>query len=341
MKTALDLRVLDDPALAERGIGRYARELAAALPDDIVELRGLSRPPAPERFAEMWEHWQLGRDARRTGASLLHSPSIDFATTRPGMPYVVTLHDLVPLKEPDRYLRSGLKHRLRYAAVKRASRVIVPSQAVAEDAERLLGLDRLDIVPEAPASAFQPVPAPRGLIARLRVPPRFFIWVGGLDPPDPRKCVTELAAHVVAGDGLPLVLVGRYNAEGARLAATNRVVLTGRASDQELAALYSAADALLLPSQDEGFGLTVREALACGTPVAAYAVPALREFLEGRPGVRLVEPGDLGALLAAGRELAGTEVERPTRTWADVAQETLAVYERALSGTGAGGPGRS
>jgi hypothetical protein len=53
---------------------------------------------------------------------------------------VVTLHDLVPLKQPARYLRTGLKHRLRYRAVGRAARVIVPSRAVAADAERLLGL---------------------------------------------------------------------------------------------------------------------------------------------------------------------------------------------------------
>src|SRR5688572_23673708 len=122
MKVALDLRVLEEPALAERGIGRYAAELSAALAAekaDVAELRELRRPWTPRRVAELWDHALLGRDARAAGADVLHSPSIDHATARPGLPYVVTLHDLVPLKQPQRYLRTGLKHRLRYRAVKR------------------------------------------------------------------------------------------------------------------------------------------------------------------------------------------------------------------------------
>jgi glycosyltransferase involved in cell wall biosynthesis len=334
VKVALDTRVLADPALADRGIGRYVHELAGALPAAGVEveaLRDLRRPWAPGRVAEGWEHLLLGRDARAEGADLLHSPSVDGATIRPGLPYVVTLHDLVPLKQPSRYLRTGLKHRLRYAAVRGASRVIVPTRAVAEEAADLLGLERVDVVAEAPAAAFRPVAAPRGLLARLRLPERFLLWVGGLDPPDPRKGVEELARRAAAGDSPPLVLAGRHEGATATLAAEGRVVLAGRVDDDELAALYSAADALVLPSSDEGFGLTPHEALACGTPVAAYALPALAETLSANPAVRLVPPGDLGALLAAARELAGTEASGSARTWADVARETVAVYDRAVA----------
>jgi len=333
MKVALDLRVLGDPALAERGIGRYTSELAAALAAEgvsVAELYTLRRPWAPARVAELWDHLLLGRDARAAGAGLLHSPSIDHASIRAGLPYVITLHDLTPLKQPRRYLRSGLKHRLRYGAVKRATRVIVPSRAVADDAAHLLGVTRIELVPEAPAAVFRPVVAPRGLLTRLRLPDRFLVWVGGLDPPDPRKGVEQLAQRAAEAGCPPLVLAGRHDPATARFAVTGRVVLTGRVSDEELAALYSAADALVLPSEDEGFGLTPHEALACGTPVAAYSIPALHETLEGNPAVRLVPPGDLDALLAAAVELAGNEARAGGRTWADVARETLAVYERAL-----------
>src|SRR4051812_38852689 len=132
MRVAVDARVLEQPQLAERGIGRYTRCLLDGLADrDAVALRELKRPPGPARTAEIFEHAFLGRDARRAGAAVLHSPAIDFATTRAGMPYVVTVHDLIPLKHPARYLRTGLKHRLRYAAVKRATRLIVPTHVVA------------------------------------------------------------------------------------------------------------------------------------------------------------------------------------------------------------------
>ena len=334
MRVALDLRALERPELAERGIGRYTGELAQALRDagaELIPLSGLRRPPAPSRVAELWEHALLGRDARRARADLLHSPTVDLATTRPGLPYVVTLHDLVPLKHPERYLRTGMKHRLRYRAVERATRVIVPSQAVADDAARMLALERVDVVPEAPAAAFRPVEAARGLLERLRVPRGFVLWVGGLDPLDGRKGVEPLARAVAAGESRPLVLAGRYDRDAAALAREGRVVLAGRVSDEELAALYSAADALVLPSLDEGFGLTAHEALACGTPVAAYRVPALVEALDGHPAVRLVPRGDVGALLAATEELAGMRAARPARTWADVARETIAVYERAAA----------
>lgn len=323
MKPAFDARVLERPELAERGIGRYAANLLEALGDEVVALRDLRRPPAPARLAELWEHVLLGRDLRRAGATLLHSPSIDLVPLRAGVPVVVTLHDLAPRKHPDRYLRSGLKHRLRYAAVKRAAHVIVPSHAVAADARRMLGIDQPAIIPEAPAPVFGPRP---GRPERLELPERFLLWVGGLDPPDPRKGVEALAAAVAAGDGAPLVLAGRQDERARGLAKHGRVLLTGRVSDEELAELYSAADALVLPSDDEGFGLPAVEALACGTPVVAFASGSLPEIA----GVELVQPGDYRELLARAERAAGAEVERPSRTWQDVARDTLEVYRRVL-----------
>lgn len=335
MRVAFDARALESPELAERGIGRYVSCLLFALHEselDVVALRELRRPPAPARVRELWEHGLLGRDVRRTGAAVVHSPSIDFVSLRPGVPLVVTVHDLVPLKHPERYLRSGLKHRLRYAAVRRAARVIVPSRAVAEDCERLLGIarERVTVVPEAPAPVFQPVARPREALARFELPERFLLWVGGLDPPDPRKGVSELAAAVARADCPPLVLAGRVGAEAAGLAVARRVVVAGRVGDEELAALYSAADALVFASSDEGFGLPPHEALACGTPVAAFAAPALVETLDGRDDVRLAPVGDFGALLDAAVAVTGSRVDPPSRGWADVADETIAVYRDAV-----------
>jgi glycosyltransferase involved in cell wall biosynthesis len=331
MRVALDARVLEQPALAERGIGRYTRSLLDALraQHDVVALSNLRRPPAPERFAEAFEHLLLARDVRRAGAQVLHSPSIDFATTRPGVPYVITIHDLVPLKQPERYLRTGLKHRLRYAAAKRATGLIVPTASVARDCEHHLGVEpgRIHVIPEAPAPVFRPIDEPRDPLARFDLPGEFVLWVGGLDPPDPRKGIRELATTAAQRDGIPLVLAGRMSAHAGDLATPGRVIPIGRPSDEELAALYNAATALVLPSEDEGFGLTPMEALACGTPVAAFAIEAMREQYEGSPDVSLVAPGDHAALLDAAESLSGHRATPPSRTWADVAAETWTVYE--------------
>ena len=297
----------------------------------MIELRDLKRPPAPERVKDALEHLLLGRDVRRARADVLHSPAIDLVSLIPGAQLVVTLHDLIPLKHADTYLQTGIKHRLRYAAVKRAKRVIVPSQAVALDAERLLGLlpTQVVVVPEAPAPAFARVEDSRAALERLDLPERFLLWVGGMDPPDPRKGLDALTAAVAAGPGLPLVLAGRYSAAAEALAASGRVTLIGRVSDAELAALYSAAEVLVFPSAEEGYGLPVVEALACGTPVAAYASTSLPEVVAGATGAELVTPGDIGALLAAAERLAGRRAALPPRTIADMARETWAVYEEA------------
>jgi glycosyltransferase involved in cell wall biosynthesis len=336
MRVAFDARVLADAGIAGGGIGRYTSCLLAALEAEhggqLTVLRSLSRPPAPERLREGWEHLLLARDVRRLGASVVHSPTVDLVSLMPGAPLVVTLHDLVPLKQPELYLRTGLKHRLRYAAVKRAARVIVAARSVAHDAERLLGLSpsKVDLVPYAPAAVFRPVPDPRAALAQLDLPERFLVWVGGMDPPDPRKGVEALAAAVRDGHGLPLVLAGRAGPEAARLAAPGRVQIAGRLTDAELAALLTAAEAMVFPSEDEGYGLPPVESLACGTPVAAYAAGSLTETLAELPGAVLVEPGDLGGLLAAAEGLAGTRAPAPARTWADVAEDTWRVYERAV-----------
>lgn len=331
MRAGFDARVLERPELAERGIGRYARSLLAGYADaglPVVALHDLRRPPAPARIAEALEHVLLSRDVRRAGVDVLHQPSIDFASLRPGAPLVVTVHDLVPLKQPERYLRTGLKHRLRYAAVKRAARVVVPSRAVAADCERFLGVQPA-VVPEAAAPVFKRVDDPRAALARLELPERFLLWVGGLDPPDPRKRVAELADAVARRDGLPLVLAGRTGPQAEPLARPGRVITTGRVSDDELAALYSAADALVFSSQEEGFGLTPVEALACGTPVAAFFSAAIGETLTGAQGALLTEPGDFDALLDAAEQLHGTRASAPQRSWTDVARETWAVLEEA------------
>lgn len=304
MRIAFDSRASGDP----RGIGRYVRCLldglrATANGHEIVEAH---RP-------------------RRVDA--YHSPWIDGAALRMPCPQVVTLHDLVPLKRPSEYLRTGMRFRLRYLAVQRAARVIVPTQAVAEDASKHLAIapERIAVIPEAAAPAM----SPRGVAevaaarARHRLPDDYLVWVGGLEHPDPRKRIAALAQ---APRELPLVLVGPTREWAHELPDVH---LTGHVSDDDLAAILSGARALVCPSDDEGFGLPTVEALACGTPVVACDVPALREVLGER--ARFVGHDDLAGLLAAGTAAQRPAPPPPAWTWEDAARATWAVYEAAAA----------
>jgi alpha-1,3-rhamnosyl/mannosyltransferase len=203
--------------------------------------------------------------------------------------------------------------------------VIVPTHAVADDVVRVLGIphSRVVAIPEAAAPALHIRPHDEVCAVRERfsLPDRYLLWVGGLSAPDPRKRVTALTR---AARTMPLVLVGSTGPWAHELPDVH---LTGRVTDDELAAIYSGAHALVFPSDDEGFGLPPVEALACGTPVAASDVPALREVLHGHAMLRSVE--DVDGLIAAAESSRRPAPAPLAWTWDDAAQATWEVYERA------------
>jgi glycosyltransferase involved in cell wall biosynthesis len=159
--------------------------------------------------------------------------------------------------------------------------------------------------------------------ARYELPERYLVWVGGLEHPDPSKHVSKLAA---TARELPLVLVGPTRPWAHELPD---VTLTGCVRDAELAAIYSGAQALLVASREEGFGLAAVEALACGTPVVAFEAPALREVLDGR--VTFVRAGDLEALVSAAQAASRPAPPPPRWSWEDAARATWKVYEQATA----------
>jgi glycosyltransferase involved in cell wall biosynthesis len=303
MKVAFDSR----PARDVRGIGRYTRCLLDAL---RIEYDG--------QIVET-------HDPRR--CEVFHAPWIDGAMLRSPVPMVVTLHDLIPLKRRGEYLRTGLRFKLRYLAVQRASRVIVPTAAVARDVVSGLSIprDQIAVIPEAAAPAFTPRPTDEVRAARERfgLPDPYLLWVGGLRVPDPRKRISELAR---TRRELPLVLVGPTGQWAHELPD---VILTGEVSDDELAAIYTGAHALVMASDEEGFGLTPVEALACGTPVAACAVPAILEVLGDR--ALLADVDDLDGLIAVAEGARRPAPQPPEWTWTQAADATWQVYEEALS----------
>ena len=301
VKVAFDSR----PTKSTHGVGRYARCLLEALHDtdqcDLVE----------------------SHEPRR--CELFHSPWIDGALLRCPVPQVVTLHDLAPLKQHGQYLRSMLRFKLRYLAVQRATRVIVPTYAVAEEVENVLEIpqERIAVIPEASAAALHPRSQEEVSAVRQRfsLPERYLVWVGAMRTPDPRK---RVAALTRARRSMPLVLVGPTAQWAHELPD---VTLTGAVTDDELAAIYTGAHALVFPSDDEGFGLPPVEALACGTPVAACDLPALREVLQGRAILSAVD--DLDGLVAAAESADRPAPPPPAWTWGDAAEATLQVYSEA------------
>jgi glycosyltransferase involved in cell wall biosynthesis len=311
VKVAFDSRPASDPD----GVGRYSRCLLEALRETVAASDEIVETHRPSALA------------RSRGADVFHSPWMDGAMLHSACPMVVTIHDLAMLKRRSEHLRSGLRPRLRRLAVQRAASVIVPTEAVAQDAvaHMRLAREQVVVIPEAAATAMYPRGADEiaAVRARLRLPERFLMWVGGLRHPDPRKQIVKLAA---TPRELPLVLVGATRPWARELP---NVILTGHVSDEQLAAIYSGAHALVCASTNEGFGLPAVEALSCGTPVAACDTPAMREVLGER--ATFVAPGDMGALIAAAQAAQRPAPAAPAWSWNDAARATWEVYARAAS----------
>jgi glycosyltransferase involved in cell wall biosynthesis len=305
VRVAFDSRPSSDP----HGVGRYSRCLLQALGETADEGSEIIETPRPRR------------------ADIFHSPWMDGAMLHPPCPMVVTLHDLAALKRRSELLRTGVRPRLRQLAVQRAVRVIVATESLAHDARTRLGLDRaqLDVINEAPATSMYPRTPYEVAQARARfaLPESYLLWVGGLQHPDPGKHVARLAA---TPRKMSLVLVGPTSPWAHELPG---VTLTGQVSDDHLAALYTGAHALVVASDDEGFGLPAVEALACGTPVVACEELALREVLDQR--VTFVARGDLEALIDAAEAIERPAPAPPAWTWHDAARATWQVYEHALA----------
>jgi glycosyltransferase involved in cell wall biosynthesis len=102
--------------------------------------------------------------------------------------------------------------------------------------------------------------------------------------------VRENAKLLIIGSGLELSTIkGKICASGLE----NKVFLKGQCSERELYSLLKSSKVFIFPSLFEGWGIAVAEALACGLPVVAYNIPALKENFGKCESVSLVQVKDV------------------------------------------------
>lgn len=166
----------------------------------------------------------------------------------------------------------------------------------------------------------------------------------------PRKRI-DVVVRVMAGLGRRVRLVrvgGPFSAEQAALARDLdvRVAVLPFLDRSTLAAIYRRSALLVMPSEREGFGLPLIEALACGTPVVASGIAALREV--GGDAATYCAVGDIDAWVGAINALLDEREERPAEwlarqergirraeafSWSKYAREIAALYEQVANGT--------
>lgn len=221
-----------------------------------------------------------------------------------GIPYVVKVRGSDLHSLPHR----GRRRELTAEALRDAAAVVPVSKNLVEIAVDLgVRPDKVHLLPNGvDADSF---PMLRRADARKRLGlsagNRIVLFVGHLLPVKGVDVLLE-AVHLlrerrVAADGIMLVMAGAGPMCGwiarhvARNGLKDSVKLLGHVSREDIALWMNAADALVLPSRNEGCPNVVLEALACGTPVVASRVGAVPDLLDETCGV-IMEPEDAGAL---------------------------------------------
>lgn len=359
-----------------RGWARYTVNLLAALPahgvrpvlysNAPIHPDYLARLPAgsfevrvspPMRYL-LWENYWVPRQLRTDRIDVFHCPMNYGMPWFTPCPRVLTLHDAIDqiyyLRRASwraRWRPSALRVRLvNWAARHRAHHVITVSEHAKGDIVRYLGVParRVSVVYEAADPHFHQPVDPTAVAAcrakyELRRP--YFLYLGGWEG---RKNVPFLLRAFAAAklSDVELVLAGGKDDQRATLTAlagelgcAERLRLLGFVPDAELPALYAGALAFVYPSEYEGFGLQVCEAMAVGCPVLVSRATSLPEIAgSGGESFALDDPGELANLLGRAATDEALRADLATRakarsadfSWDKAAAETAAVYRRVL-----------
>ncbi len=324
----------------QTGIERYAVSLAVAM----SKIADVSVTKLQSRELSLF-----GRPVGGYASLILGSKNIERSPDRvvhvlAPMPFslkemdILTVHDMVSYKLLHLYqhkLPMAVGHALNIRSMLTAGTIIVPTVHTKAGVVDMLGRSEEDVfvVPEAvDIELFRIISDEKDWNSVLYV---------GDD--NPRKNITSILEALALLDRKKMKLIwagsGHWSEERKRIRQKARslgvrLVELGRISDEELVRVYNKVALLVYPSFDEGFGLPLLEAAACGTFSVISEIAPFREVL--RELGSFVNPYDVYSIakgIETGLELSKTIDREMLREWASrftwkkTAEQTLEVYK--------------
>lgn len=323
--------------------------------------------PHLDEYAENMARFVAARDLRY---DLVHSHYWDAGYVgikiagSLGLPFIHTAHSLGAWKkeqmggdpaEMEQLFNFTERIRWEKEIFRRATAQTVTTLDGKELYKRFYGVESDDLVvipPGVDVRRFRPGPlTPSAGAATLE---NYVFALGRMDATKGFDDLIRGFAHVSRSNPVQLVIGGgSINALPHETAVRNkllglvdelrlngRVMFAGYIPDANLAAYYRNARVFALPSRYEPFGMTVLEAMACGTPVVATRHGGLRHVLTHRRDGVLVDPSDVTELSSAILEVlndrpfaerlgkAGRRLVEERFSWQSIASQTLSFYEK-------------
>jgi glycosyltransferase involved in cell wall biosynthesis len=367
MKVAFDLR-----RIKNLGIGRYMKCLVEAIlaqeplgdyllilprgAEDMIQTRGSrAKTIYPKlKYYSIREQIRLPSILRKHKVDLLHAPHFMLPLVRT-CSSVVTIHDVIGLMRKEN-LRSRLG-RVYYswmisAAARLADRIITDSKFSRDDIVRCLSVDpeKIKVIYPGISPDFHQITDNvqlENVRSKYRIENEYIVYAGIYRPRKNHAALLRAFRTFLSSEGhANLVLVGPLN-EGEQelrrladeLGISKKVIFAGFVNDSELRAIYSAAKVYACPSLYEGFGFTVLESMACGTPVVCSGETSLPEV--AGDAALYADPRNPEEFAQAlhnaftNASLRDTLIEKGRKnlrrfSWANAAKETLGVYQEAL-----------
>lgn len=309
MRIGIDARFWD-----ESGIGRYLRNLIKNLSDidkeneyiifllnknlDINLPSNFKKIEANFKWYGIDEQIKFPRLLNKYKVDLMHFPHFNVPLFYRGK-FVVTIHDLIhqhfdmsrsttlnPLVHS--FKKMGYK-KVFSSAINKSQKIITPSEYTKSllNKEYLINPDKIFVTPEGVDDYILELIKSykdedfRYVNNKFNINSKYLFYVGNAHPHKNIERLIEVFNQINQEiPDIKLVLSGKNNYFWERVLKTTdnkNVIFTGFITDEEMVSLYKNAEAFIMPSLEEGFGIPILEAFACGTPVVSSDAGSLEE----------------------------------------------------------------